>query len=314
MVRATAQPVSGLCDIHCHGGGGASFGPDVSANRTAARFHRDHGTADVVASLVSAPVEQLVASVRGLAPLVADGEVIGIHIEGPFLAARRCGAHDAAALRAPDVGLVEAVLEAATEAGADGAIKQWTLAPELEGAADLAGRLAGWGVVPALGHTDADAATFAAALDAVGDALGRPPLVTHLFNAMPPFHHRSGGPVAVALSAAARQQAIVELIGDGIHVAPETVRMVFDCVGPSQIALVSDAICASGAGDGAYHLGTRPIEVIDGVARTDTGAIAGSTSTLSDVVDWVSTVAGVSRSDAVAAASDTPRRALAIED
>ncbi|MGB7819092.1 MAG: N-acetylglucosamine-6-phosphate deacetylase, partial [Ornithinibacter sp.] len=142
---------------------------------------------------------------------------------------------------------------------------------------------------------------------------GGPALVTHLFNGMPPLHHRSGGPVAAALTAAARGEAIVELITDGVHVAPEVVRMVFETIGPDAVALVSDSMAATGLGDGTYRLGSLDVEVTDGIARTtDTGAIAGSTSTLADCVRWAVEVAGVDPADAERSASITPARALGL--
>ncbi len=137
--------------------------------------------------------------------------------------------------------------------------------------------------------------------------------MTHLFNAMPPLHHRAGGPVAAALSAAARGEAVVELVADGVHVAGEVVRMVFETVGPDGVALVSDAMAAAGLGDGTYRLGSLEVVVAGGTARTcDTGAIAGSTSTLAECVRWAVDVAGVHEPEAVTAASTTPARALGL--
>ena len=306
--------MTGLVDIHCHGGTGAELGSDEAGSRRAVAHHRSAGVGALVASLVSAPADTLADQVRRLAPLVADGTVAGIHLEGPFLAPERRGAHDPAALAVPDASLVDRLVEVAAAAGAPGALRHLTFAPELPGADALVRSLVRHGIRPSVGHTDADAPTTARTLAAVADLQGAPALVTHLFNGMPPMHHRAGGPVAAALAAAARGEAVVELIGDGVHVASEVVRMVFETVGPEHVALVSDAMAATGLGDGRYTLGGLEVEVADGTARTlSTGAIAGGTATLADVVRWCVDVAGLTTEDVVTAASTTPARAVGLD-
>ncbi len=268
----------------------------------------------VVASLVSASPADLRERVAVLARLVASSELAGIHLEGPFLSHARRGAHDPAVLTDPDTALVEQLVAVAGEEGAPSAIRQLTFAPELPGSDALVGALVAHGIRPAVGHTDADAAQVMRAITAITERQGAPAVVTHLFNGMPPFHHRAGGPVAAALLAAARGEAVVELVADGVHVAAEVVRMVFETVGPGNIALVSDATAATGLGDGAYELGTVEVEVAAGTARTTaTGAIAGSTSTLADCLRWVVEVAGVDAQDARHAATRTPAAAVGLE-
>jgi N-acetylglucosamine-6-phosphate deacetylase len=141
---------------------------------------------------------------------------------------------------------------------------------------------------------------------------GRRPTVTHLFNAMPTLHHRAPGPVSACLSAARAGNAVVELIADGVHLAPETVKTVFELVGADNIALVTDSMAATGLADGQYRLGTLAVTVDGGVARVDnTGAIAGGTATLLDVVR--STVAaGVPMQDAVTSATAVPAAVLGL--
>jgi N-acetylglucosamine-6-phosphate deacetylase len=195
-----------------------------------------------------------------------------------------------------------------------------TLAAELPGASELAAQLAARGIIPSLGHTAADHATAAAflaraaaALDSAGNSTGRNrPTVTHLFNAMPPLHHRSPGPVSASLSAAKAGQAVVELIADGVHLAPETVKLVFDLVGPHNITLVTDSMAATGLKDGQYRLGSLSVTVAGGVARVDaTGAIAGGTSTLLEVIRSC-VAAGVPLRDAVTSASAVPASLLGL--
>ncbi len=268
----------------------------------------------VVASLVSATPADLRERVAVLARLVASGDLAGIHLEGPFLSHARRGAHDAAVLADPDPALVEQLVAVADAAGAPSAIRQLTFAPELPGSDALVRTLVAHGIRPAVGHTDADAAQVTRTIAAIAERQGSPAVVTHLFNGMPPFHHRAGGPAAAALVAASRGEAVVELVADGVHLAPEVVRMVFETVGPGNIALVSDATAATGLGDGAYELGAVEVEVSAGTARTTgTGAIAGSTSTLAECLAWAVEVAGVDAQDARQAATRTPATAVGLE-
>jgi N-acetylglucosamine-6-phosphate deacetylase len=192
-----------------------------------------------------------------------------------------------------------------------------TFAPERPGAAALMTQLATAGVVPAVGHTDADAATARAALDRVlelGPRGGRP-LVTHVFNGMPPLHHRSPGPVAAALGSAGRGEAVLEVVGDGVHLAAETVRMLFETVGPDSLALITDAMAASGMPEGRYSLGGRDVVVDGRTARlADGGSIAGGVATLLEVVRWCVREVGISLTDAVTAASATPASVMGWSD
>ena len=302
----------GLVDLHCHGGAGGEFGPDPDSGRTAAAHHLRHGTTSVVGSLVSASGPTLIDGVMACAGLVTDGTLAGIHLEGPFLSVVRCGAQDPNALIDPDPALVEAL----TEAGRGGAV-QMTFAPERPGAEALVTQLAAAGVVPAVGHTDADAVTARAALDRVlelGPRGGRP-LVTHVFNGMPPLHHRSPGPVAAALGSAGRGEAVLEVVGDGVHLAAETVRMLFETVGPGSLALITDSMAASGMPEGRYTLGGRDVVVDGRTARlADGGSIAGGVATLLEVVRWCVTEVGIPLADAVTAATATPASVMGWSD
>ncbi|WP_457253491.1 N-acetylglucosamine-6-phosphate deacetylase [Pedococcus sp. P5_B7] len=301
----------GLVDIHCHGGNGGEFGPDAASAHRAARHHHQQGSTTIVGSLVSAPAATLVEGARTLGDLVRAGELAGIHLEGPFLSTVRCGAQNPAALVDADVALVETLGDAAGE----GAFAQMTWAPERTGGDQVPAALAAVGAVGAVGHTDADYDTAARALDAVADrgVRGGLPLTTHLFNGMPPLLSRAPGAVGAAIAAAARGRAVVEVIADGVHLDGGTVRMLFDTVGPEHIALVSDAMSASGLPDGAYTLGGLDVTVSARAARlTSNGSLAGGVSTLLDEVRWLVRDLGIPLSDAVAAASATPARALAL--
>ena len=296
--RPALTLLPGLVDIHCHGGNGGEFGPDAGGAHRAARHHHQHGSTTVVGSLVSAPAATLLAGARTLGDLVRSGELAGIHLEGPFLSTVRCGAQDPAALVDADLALIEALGEAAGE----GAFAQMTWAPERPGGDGVPAALAAVGAVGALGHTDADYATATRALDAVAalGVRGGLPLVTHLFNGMPPLLSRSPGPVGAAIAAAGRGGAVLEVIADGVHLDGGTVQLLFDTVGPDHVALVSDAMSASGLPDGAYTLGGLDVTVSGRAARlTGNGSLAGGVSTLLDQVRWLVRDLGISLTDAV---------------
>ncbi|MFG2444821.1 N-acetylglucosamine-6-phosphate deacetylase [Nocardia fluminea] len=301
----------GLIDLHCHGGAGFGFpNADVAGARVAAAHHRAHGTTGLMGSLVSDQPEVLVAQAALLAGLVEEGALLGVHLEGPFINAIRCGAQDPAAIIPGDPELFERICVAAR-----GTVRSMTLAPETAHFDELLAAMRRQDVLPSLGHTDADATTTAAR---IAEAGGRPVTATHLFNGMPTLHHRSPGPVAACLAAAGRGEMVVELIADGVHLAPQTVAMVFDTVGADQIALVSDAMAAAGMSDGDYRLGALDVQVHDGVARLAThdgspGAIAGGTARLVDVLRWTVDIAGIPLLDAVVAATRTPARVLGLE-
>jgi N-acetylglucosamine-6-phosphate deacetylase len=310
----------GLVDIHCHGGGGASFpdATDVATARQAAHEHLRHGTTSLVASLVTADAETLLARTAILADLADAGDLVGIHLEGPFLSRARCGAQDPGLMIAGDAALVRDVARVAR-----GHLATMTVAPEAPGMLGSDGALvalAESGAIPSVGHTDATAELTEEALRLARQALARPgarsprPTATHLFNGMRPLHHREPGPVAACLAAAARGEAVVELVADGVHLAPATVRSVFDLVGADSIALVTDAMAAAGMPDGRYQLGPVEVRVADGVARlADGDAIAGGTAHLLDVVR-ATVAAGVPLEAAVRAASSTPAAVLGRDD
>jgi N-acetylglucosamine-6-phosphate deacetylase len=264
--------VPGFVDTHVHGGGGASYAStDPAEVRTARQFHREHGTTTAIASLVTADLDTIAAQIATLRPLVTEGEFAGIHLEGPFLSEKRKGAHDPALLRDPDPAVIMALVEAAA-----GAVEMITVAPELPGGRAAIGSMVAAGVVAAVGHTDADDAAAAAALDAGAT------VVTHLFNAMPSIHHREPGPIPRLL---ADDRCMVELIADGFHLHPQVIEMAVSAAGADRVALVTDAMAAAGMPDGDFVLGGLQVAVRDAQARLvepdgSPGSIAGSTLTM----------------------------------
>ncbi len=286
----------GFVDVHVHGGGGASF--DGGSPEQVARVvetHLDHGTTTVVASLVTDSVDVLASSCASLAALADKGLVAGIHLEGPWLSPRRAGAHQAAQLVAPTASDVARLIDAG-----EGHLRMVTLAPELPGALRAISTLVAAGVVVAVGHTDATYDQTRAALDAGATA------ATHLFNAMPPLHHREPGPVAALLESS----AYLELVADGVHVHPSVLGLAWRS---DRTALVTDAMAAAGAEDGEYTLGSLSVVVLGGVARlVSTGAIAGSTATLGASLRMATARAGVPLPEALAAVTATPAAMLGL--
>jgi N-acetylglucosamine-6-phosphate deacetylase len=292
--------VPGFVDIHCHGGAGESFGsagPDGVARAVAA--HRRHGTTTMLASLVSRPIPELATEVAALAELAEDGLIAGIHLEGPFLSAARCGAHDPAVLCAPDPASVDTLLAAGR-----GQLRMVTLAPELDGAVDAVRRLVDAGTLAAIGHTDATEAQIRPVVDA-GATVG-----THLFNGMRPLHHREPGPIGVLLD---DDRVTVELICDLVHVHPTAVRLVARHAAAERTVLVTDAISATGIGDGMYNLGGLRVTVRDGVPTIDGGgSLAGSTLTMDAAFRNLVHGCGLSVAEAVAASATRPAALLGL--
>ena len=286
----------GFLDIHGHGGGGASYDDGPESIRTARALHRAHGTTRAVISLVSAPVETLAQRAAMVAGLTeTDADILGSHLEGPFLAPGHKGAHEEALLRAPEPAPLDLLLEAGR-----GTIRQMTLAPELPGGLHAVRAVVAAGAAAAIGHTGADLERTREAIAAGATIL------THAFNAMPGLHHRDPGPVGAASS---DPRVILEIIADGVHLHPEIIRVVF-AAAPGRIALVTDAMAAAGGGDGHYELGSLAVRVEDGVARlADGGAIAGSTLT-QDAALRHTVQAGVPLAEAVRALTATPARAI----
>ena len=308
----------GLVDLHCHGGGGASFPDSEGAEEMLAAVleHRRHGTTSLVASLVTADAATLREKVAQLTGLHRDGEIAAIHLEGPFLSEARRGAQNPAHLTDGDPALVRELAEIA-----GGALATMTVAPEAAGADEVIDALAGSGAVPSLGHTDGGSAEMTRAVDRSIAALrrrrGRSPLptATHLFNGMRPIHHRDPGPALAALDAASRGEMVVEVIADGVHLDARTVAHVFALAAEDHVVLVTDAMAAAGMADGRYRLGALDVTVAEGVATlTEGGAIAGGTAHLVEVLRLAVLEAGVELVAAVRAASTVPARVLGLED
>ncbi|NGO80669.1 N-acetylglucosamine-6-phosphate deacetylase [Streptomyces sp. YC504] len=298
--------VPGFVDIHNHGGGGASFtSGTVDDVLKGVRTHREHGTTTLVASTVTGDMDFLAQRAGLLSELAEQGEIAGIHFEGPFISPCRKGAHDESLLRDPDPADVRKLMDAAR-----GQARMFTLATELPGGVDSVRLLAEHGVIAAIGHTDATYEQTKEAIDAGAT------VATHLFNAMPPIGHRLPGPIVALLE---DERVTVELINDGTHLHPAALELAFHRAGASRVAFITDAMDAAGFGDGAYMLGPLAVEVKDSVARLVTedgseGSIAGSTLTLDRAFKRAVTIDRLPIEDVVRSISANPAKLIGAYD
>ena len=285
--------VPGFVDLQVNGFGGVDFlTADTAGYRQAGEALLETGVTAYLPTFITSPEDQLLAALREV-PAKADGpRVLGAHLEGPFISALRLGIHPAAARRNPDPELLERLLDA-------GPVRLVTLAPELPRADVLIEKLLRREIAVSCGHSDATVEEANAAFD-----LGVRS-VTHLFNAMRPFHHRDPGIVGAAL---ARPDVVVQLILDWVHVAPATAAMVWQAA-PGRLALVTDAVSGAGLDEGTYRLGDQDIEIRDGIARGTSGALAGSALTMIEAVRNLHSL-GVGLEDAIGAATEVPARVL----
>ncbi|MFD9377149.1 N-acetylglucosamine-6-phosphate deacetylase [Streptomyces sp. NPDC059999] len=294
--------VPGFVDMHNHGGGGASFTSGTAEEvLQGVRTHREHGTTTVIASTVTGDLDELARRAGLLAELTQQGEIAGIHFEGPFINPCRKGAHKEDLLRDPDPAEVRKLIDAS-----HGAARMFTLATELPGGLDSVRLLAEHGVIAAIGHTDSTYEQTRQAIDAGAT------VATHLYNAMPGLEHRSPGPIAALLE---DERVTVELINDGTHLHPAMLELAFHHAGAHRVALITDAMDAAGFGDGTYHLGPLEVEVKEGVARlVEGGSIAGSTLTLDTAFKRSVTVDQLPVEAVVQAISANPAKLLGLYD
>jgi N-acetylglucosamine-6-phosphate deacetylase len=301
--------VPGFVDVHIHGAGGHDvMEGDAAAldkiTSTVARF----GTTSIVATTVTAPVEDTCRSLEGIAQYIrahertADNsrfgaDILGIHLEGPFINPERRGVHPVESIAAPSVEILEKF-----RAAAGGFIKILTVAPEMPGALKLIAAAIADGIVVALGHTDADYAQARAAIQAGARH------AVHVYNAMRPFRHRDPGVISAILTDA---DVTAEIIADGVHVAGPAIQVLLGTKGFDTVLLVSDGTAATGMRDGTYKLGNFEVAVKDGVVRNSEGKLAGSTLTLDRAVRYLVDL-GVPMVDAVRMATILPARRLGL--
>lgn len=306
--------VPGFVDVHIHGAGGHDvMEATPEALGVIAQRAAGHGTTSLVATTVTASAEVTTRSLEGMARFVhsqsaersgalPDGgpaaEILGIHLEGPFLSAARRGVHSPEWLAPPSTEALRGFLTAA-----NGCARILTLAPELPGALACVEAARAAGLVVALGHTDATYAEAQAALEKGARH------AVHVFNAMRPFSHRETGVLGVALT---DPRMTAEVIADLIHVDAPAIRLLLAAKGFENVLLVSDANAATGMPDGGYRLGNIEVTVAGGVCRNAEGRLAGSTLTLDRAVRNVVAL-GVPLGAALRMATLNPASLLGIE-
>lgn len=269
---ATLAPA--FFDVHIHGAAGHDvMEATPEAMNSIGRFLASRGSGSFLATTVTAPMDVTLHALAGLAKLVeqrtghAEGKAwpMGIHLEGPFLSHSKRGVQPAEYLLEPDIGVFDRLFEAA-----EGQIRLMTLAPELPGAVELAAHATAHGVRVSVGHSNATAGETRAAIAAGAVS------ATHTFNAMRALNHREPGILGAVLTT---DSLFAELICDGIHTAPEMVKLWWRSKGPERAILVTDAMSAAGMPDGEYQLGGFAVQVTDGRAMAR-GVLAGSVLTL----------------------------------
>lgn len=294
---AAGLAVPGLVDLQVNGYAGADFlTGDIDGWQRAARAMARDGVTAFAANLITAPAPMLAGALRTARTASRTtghgARLVGVHLEGPFLSPSRAGTHPAEHLRLPDPGLLVQWLSA-------GPVVGLTLAPELPGAVDLIRLARDRGLLVSLGHSDASAAEAHAGFDAGAQT------VTHVFNGMSAPTSREPGLAGVALT---RPGIAVQLICDGVHLAPETASLVVSAA-RSRFVLVTDALSATGADDGVYRLGEVEIIMSQGQARRPDGRLAGSVLSLTAALRGA-VAAGATVEEAVAAATTRPAALL----
>jgi N-acetylglucosamine-6-phosphate deacetylase len=285
----------GFVDLQVNG----AFGVDVASE--SARLPElseallATGTTSYLPTVISSPESIYEEALPAMGTTVGSGaEVLGVHLEGPFISLQKRGAHAAAYIVTPDVELLAHLLDL-------GPVRMITLAPELEGADRLISLAANRGVVVSAGHSNI---AFEPAYDSLdGQVVG----VTHLFNGMSAMHHREPGLPGAAF---AHPRAVCGLIPDGLHVHPEMVGLAFRMLGPDRLCLVTDAIAATGMDNGEYRLATRTVYADDGVPRLGSGSLAGSMLTMREAFMNILAFTGCTVPEAARMTSTSPAKLI----
>lgn len=305
----------GFIDVHVHGGGGHPLiTPDPAEIEAYARWAVSRGVTSFLATVCAPTLDAALDCLAACAnaheasggPAGTDGAaLLGVNLEGPFVSPERRGALPPSWPAEPDVDTFRRLLGAS-----GGKLRLMTVAPELPGSADVIREALSAGVRVSVGHTDA---TYEVARDAFAAGASH---VTHAFNAMRPFHHREPGPLGAALEA---ESVTVEVIADGVHLHPATVRTLVGAFGADHIALITDGVTPAGLSDGTFRpirarpgIGDVEARLKDGAMRLPDGTIAGSVATMADVVHNVVRWGIADLAAATTMASATPARALGL--
>ena len=300
--------VPGFVDVHIHGAGGHDVmeATPVALDCITSTVAR-HGTTSILATTVTAPVDETCKSLEGIAQYIRShehqentglaAEILGIHLEGPFISKTRRGVHPSDSITRPSIEILDKF-----RAASDGLIRILTVAPEIPGALDLIRAAVTNGIVAAIGHTDADYEQARAAIQAGARH------AVHFYNAMRPFSHRDPGVIGAVLT---EPDVTAEIIADGVHVAGPAIQVLLGTKGFDTVLLASDGTAATGMPDGNFRLGNFEVTVKDGVCRNSEGKLAGSTLTLDRALRYIVSL-GVPLIDALRMATILPARRLGL--
>ena len=294
----------GFIDVHVHGGGGSDvMDGSYDALNEMSTFEARHGTTGFLPTPYTDSQERLLASVKAIETAMkrgtSGGEILGIHLEGPYINIERKGGQPPEYIRKPDLEELRLLLEASNNN-----VKMITLAPEVNGGSEFVRRIIQYGVVASIGHSNA---TYDEALRAVDAGVSH---ACHAYNAMREFHHREPGVVGAVLSC---DELTAELIADGIHVHPAAMKILVKCKGTDRIILVTDAVVGTGM-EGRYKLGGRDVVITKKDSRFLDGALAGSVLTMDSAVRNIMGLVGASLQDAVKMATVNPARRIGVYD
>lgn len=296
------QVIPGLVDIHTHGRAGGDFNTaDADDMRAMARSYSDYGVTSVFPTLATAEFPSLCSQAELIDSLKGDtegAEFLGVHLEGRYLNPAKSGAHNPEMLALPNPAELEEFV------GYSKLPLRVSAAYELDGGDIFAEKAKELGATLSLAHTSA---TYAQAREIYKN---HKVAFTHLYNAMSPLHHRDGGTVLAALESG----GFCELICDGHHISPEMVAFTYRMIGMDRLVLISDSMAATASPDGDYEIAGLPVTVVDGIARTASGNLAGSTLSLIHGVENLAKFANIPIEDALICATLTPARAVGLEN
>lgn len=295
----------GFIDIHIHGGKGSDvMDASYEAINKLAKFEASHGTTAFLATTISAAHNDLLNAAKTVKVTMEKGtdgaEVLGIHLEGPYINPKKCGGQDSKYIRPPSVNEFREILKASNYA-----VRLVTLAPEVEGAKKLIVELRNFGITASIGHSNA---TYSEVVDAIKHGISH---AAHTFNRMRGFDHREPGVVGAVLI---HDELTAELICDYVHVHPAAMKLLTKVKDSSGVVLVTDAIRAAGMPDGKYKLGKRNVIVKNGVSRLESGGLAGSTLMMDKAVRNMVNLVGASLQEAVMRATINPAKVVGVDN
>ncbi|MBO4897122.1 MAG: N-acetylglucosamine-6-phosphate deacetylase [Clostridia bacterium] len=281
------QLVAGLIDIHTHGAVGVDTMDGENIEKIS-EYLGQNGVTSWLPTTMTVSMEDI-KKVTDTIPETAGAKILGYHLEGPYISKARKGAQNEKYIKDPDIREFKTLKN----------IKMVTIAPELAGSMEF---IKNCSAAVSIGHTDCDYDTAIKAIDAGAICL------THTFNTMPALNHREPGPIGAAIE----KNIYVQVISDGLHLHKSIIKMLYKTFGADRMVIISDSMRATGLADGEYEFGGQPIDVVGGVARTKSGALAGSTTNLLGCVKKAIEF-GIPEEDAFKMASETPAKLLGLK-